>query len=564
MSTRAPERPRVLDRRQCLQAAAALAFAACSTPRRGPLSAEPELVLRGGEVHDGLGGAPLRVDLGVREGRIVKLGRFEPPRGARVLDVAGLVVAPGFVDIHTHSDRSIFEWPSADSRVLQGCTTEITGNCGSSAAPREAAQVGEEQDAVRAGWTDVRSYAEAWRANRAALNQALLVGHGTLRSAVIGDEDRAASGTELAEMGRRLDLALEQGAIGLSTGLEYVPGIYTPSDEIEFLARRVARQGGLYASHMRSEEEHLLDAVRETLDVGRRTGVRVQVSHLKAAGRPHWGSQGEAIGMIESARAEGLDVMADAYPYTAYSTTLTILLEPWSREGGSEKILARLAQPEARARMQAEIAGHVARDPGAFDAIVVSSVGSPKLQDCVGKNLEEIAAAWGVDPSTAYLRLLEESFADVGYVGHAMSEENVARVLAHPLVMIGSDGRSMAHSGRALEQKPHPRSWGTFARVLGHYCREKRLFDLPTALRKMTSMPAERARLADRGRIGLGLAADLVVFDPRTVADRATFDEPQRPAQGFAHVLVNGEAVLLNGSPTAARPGRWLGAARAG
>jgi N-acyl-D-amino-acid deacylase len=549
---------RRIERRQVLRGAAALAFASCANSRGADARAEPELVLRGGEVHDGLGSPPRRVDVGIRAGRIVALGALEPPSGARVLDVAGLCVAPGFVDIHTHSDRSIFEWPSADSRILQGCTTEITGNCGSSAAPRDPAAPPDEDETVRATWTDVRSYAEAWRANDAALNQALLVGHGTLRRAVVGDGDRAATDAELAELGRRLDLALEQGAIGLSTGLEYVPGIYTPASEIEFLARIVARRGGLYASHMRGEEEHLLDALRETLDVGRQTGVRVQVSHLKAAGRPHWGAQAEAIAMIERARAEGVDVMADAYPYTAYSTTLTLLLEPWSREGGAQRVLERLKDPELRARMQAEIAGHVARDPGSFDAIVVSSVGSPRVQECVGRNLAEIAAAWGVDPSTAYLRLLEDSGADVGYVGHAMSEENVARVLAHPLVMIGSDGRSMARTGRALEQQPHPRSYGTFARVLGHYCREQRLFDLPTAIRKMTSMPAGRARLADRGRIAQGCAADLAVFDARTVADVATFDDPQQPARGFVHVLVNGELVVEGGSPTGARPGAWL------
>jgi N-acyl-D-amino-acid deacylase len=546
------------DRRLFLRAGAAaagLAATSCSALRG---SRPFDVVLAGGKVVDGTGAPMFTTDVGLRGDRIAAIGSVDPRDAALVLDVRGLCVAPGFIDIHTHSDRSIFEWPQADSRIRQGCTTEITGNCGGSAAPRDPKEPEEEDKGPRANWTDVRSYIGAWRANGAALNHAMLIGHGTLRRAVMGDVDRAATKSELADMVRRLELALDQGGLGLSTGLEYVPGIYTPAAEIEELARVVARRGGLYASHMRSEEEHLLDAVREILAVGRKTGVRVQVSHLKACGKPNWGSQEAAIALIEAARAEGLDVMADAYPYTAYSTTLTILLEPWSREGGADAIVARLKDPAQRARMRTEIGPHVQRDPGDYDAIVISSVSSPEQQVCVGKNLVEIAHLWSVEPAEAYLRLLEGSKADVGYVGHAMSEANVERVLAHPLVMIGSDGRSMAPTGRALDDKPHPRSYGTFPRVLGYYCRERQLFDLPTAVRKMTSMPAERAKLADRGRIAVGTAADLVVFDAATVGDGATFDDPQRYPHGIVHVLVNGEPVVRDDRVTGARPGHWL------
>lgn len=552
----------VIDRRSFLQVTAAgagLALTGCSALRG---SRQYDLVLAGGTVVDGTGAPAFTADVALRGDRIVSVGNLDSSRAAHVIDVRGLCVSPGFVDIHTHSDRSIFEWPSAESRIRQGCTSEVTGNCGSSAAPRDPKEKDEDDARAHATWTGVRSYAAAWRANHAALNHALLVGHGTLRSQVIGDVDRAATGAELAAMVRLLETALDEGAIGLSTGLEYVPGIYTPAAEIQTLAAVVAKRGGLYASHMRSEEEHLLDAVRETIDVGRKTGVRVQVSHLKAAGRPHWGFQTQAIDLIVSARAEGIDVMADAYPYTAYSTTLTILLEPWSREGGGEAITARLADPKLRARMQAEIGPHVARDPGAWDAIVISSVGSATQQECVGKNLDEIASLWKVEPAEAYLRLLEGSKASVSYVGHGMSETNVEMVLAHPLVMIGSDGRSMAPTGRALDDKPHPRSYGTFPRVLGHFCRERKLFDLATAVRKMTSMPADRARLADRGRIAVGNAADLVVFDANTVGDDATFEDPQHYPHGIMRVFVNGEAVVEGDHVTGARPGRWLESTR--
>ena len=546
-----------LGRRQFLGGlAAASVLGACAgvAPSR-----RFDVVLKGGRVVDGSGREPFEADVALLGDRIAHVGSIEAASGARTLDASGLCIAPGFIDIHTHSDRTIFEWPGADSRVRQGCTTEITGNCGSSAAPRDPLrETGEDEDGPKATWTDVRSYAEAWRANDAVLNHALLVGHGTLRRAVIGEVDRAATADELAEMGRRLELALEQGAIGLSSGLEYVPGIYTPPQELVELARIVARRGGLYASHLRNEEERLVESVREACEVGRTTGVRVQVSHLKAAGRANWGSQGEALAVIERARASGVDVMADAYPYTAYSTTLQILLEPWSREGGSEAIVARLKDPDQRARMRREIGPHVQREPGDFDLIVISSVGAPECQPCVGKNIVQIAEMWSVEPAEAYMRLLELSKGDVGFVGHGMSEDNVERVLAHPLVMVGSDGRSMAPTGRALDDRPHPRSYGTFPRVLEHYVRERRLFDLATAVRKMTSMPAERAGLRDRGRVEPGFAADLVLFDAERVADRATFDDPQRYPTGIEHVFVNGELAVEREQPTGARPGVWL------
>lgn len=549
-----------IDRRQFLVAAAG-AVAACSTARsRGLAPGERcDLLLQGGLVVDGSGGPAFAADVAIRGDRIAGIGSYDARDAGSVLDARGLHVAPGFVDIHTHSDRSILRWPGADSRVRQGCTTEITGNCGSSAAPRDAAADAEAEPGAPPAWTDVRSYIAAWQQKDPALNQAMLVGHGSLRRAVLGDADRAATADELAAMARRLERALAEGAIGMSTGLEYVPGIYTGAAEIEHLAAIVAAHGGLYASHMRSEEEHLLAAVDETIAVGRRTGVRVQVSHLKACGRPNWGLLDAAIARIEAARRDGVDVMADAYPYTAYSTTLTILLEPWSREGGSAAIVERLRDPALRAKMLAELGPHVERDPGAFDLVVVASVAAADHQACVGRSIAAIAAMWKVEPPEAVLRLLEASAGDVSYVGHGMADAGVERVLAHPLVMIGSDGRAMAPGGRVLE-RPHPRSYGTFPRVLGLYCRERRLFDLPTAVRKMTAMPAERARLRDRGTIAVGAFADLVAFDAATIVDRATYDAPQEFPVGIAHVLVNGEPVVQGGQPTARRPGRFVSA----
>lgn len=551
-----------LDRRSFLALASGLAASCAAGPERGLRRGERcDLLLQGGTVLDGTGAAGFVADVAVQGDRIVGIGSFDARDAGLVLDVKGLHVCPGFVDIHTHSDSSIFRWPGAESRVRQGVTTEVTGNCGGSAAPSRVREDDEETDASEPGrptrWDRVLAYGAAWLEADPAVNHALLVGHGTLRRAVMGDVDRACTEAELAAMVALLEQALDDGAIGMSTGLEYVPGIYSQPAEIERLARSVARKGGLYASHMRSEEDQLLQAVDEVLAVGRRTGVRVQVSHLKACGRANWPLLEEAIRRIERARIEGVDVMADAYPYTAYSTTLTILLEPWSREGGSSEIVKRLRDPALRARMHAELGPHVARDPGGFELIVIASVDAKEHENCIGRSLEEVAAAWKCDAAEAVLRLLDASNCGVSFIGHGIASEGVDRVLAHPLVMVGSDGRTMAPVGRVVD-RPHPRSYGTFPRVLGVYCREQRLFDLPTAIRKMTALPAERAGLTDRGVLRQGTFADLVVFDAATVRDQATYADPQRYPTGIVHVAVNGELVVRDGEGTRARPGRFL------
>jgi N-acyl-D-aspartate/D-glutamate deacylase len=323
------------------------------------------------------------------------------------------------------------------------------------------------------------------------------------------------------------------------------------------MARIVARRGGLYASHIRNEEVALLEAVNEAIEIGRRAGVRVEVSHLKAAGRPNWGKQRAAINLIESARRSGIDVLADAYPYTAYSTGLSIFLEPWAREGGTQAIVRRLQDAQQRACIREEVAVRLASDPGDYDLVVIARLHTEKNLALVGKNLVEIGEGWKIEPLDVLLRLLEEE-GSVSFIGHGMSAANVEMVLAHPLVMIGSDGTSMAPVGRAAQARPHPRSYGTCPRVLGHYVRERGLFDLPTAVKKMTSMPADQVGLADRGRIARGQKADLVVFNAATVTDEATFEAPHRYPVGIRHVLVNGAFVVEQGRHTGARPGRVL------
>jgi len=553
-----------LSRRRFLkEGGAAAAGLAVARPTGAAVTPPFDLVLKGGTILDGTGGPAYPADLGIVGDRIAAVGEIASSQGRRVVDVAGRHVAPGFIDVHTHSDETILAYPTADSRVRQGITTEVTGNCGSSAAPLAGAFTEERRtdlrdEGVEPDWTDVASYFQRIERMRMSLNQALLLGQGTLRRNAIGVANRPLTPDELRGVLRALDDGLEQGAIGLSTGLEYVPGTFTPTDEIVEMARTVARRGGIYASHTRNEEAQLLEAVHEAIDIGRRAGLRVQVSHLKAAGSGNWNKQGAALELIEWARRDGVEVLADAYPYTAYSTDLDILVPAWAREGGAKALVGRLADPAERTRIRAEVVATVAGDPGDWDRIVIARVRTEQNQGAVGKDMARLAAEWRMEPVDALLRLLTEEEASVSYIGHAMSPENVERVLRSPLVMIGSDGRSMAPTGRAAASRPHPRSYGTYPRVLGYYGRERKLFDLPTAVRKMTSLPADQFGLPDRGRIARGKKADLVVFDAATVKDEATFEDPHKYPTGIFLVFVNGVAVVEGGGHTGARPGRVL------
>lgn len=554
-----------LTRRKFVQEVAAGAFGVAAFPHL-QLQATPsfDLVIRGSTILDGTGAPAWTADIGILGDMIAALGSISPEQGKRTIDASGLHAAPGFIDIHTHSDSRIFRYPTADSRVRQGVTTEVTGNCGGSAAPIDGARADERRanlsrDLDRpVSWSSVRSYLEALQANGLSINHALLLGQGTLRSNAIGLVDRRLTEAELKGVLRAVEQGLDEGAFGLSTGLEYTPGRYTPTEEITAMARIVARAGGVYTSHIRNEEARLLESVNEAISIGRQAGVRVEVSHLKAAGRPNWAMQAAAIDLIESARRQGVEVLADAYPYTAYSTGLSIFVSDWALDGGWPALSARLKNGTDRARIRTEMRDRIRNEPGDYELIVISSVDSEADREFVGQNVAGIANTWRVEPVDAILRLLEQNEGDVGYIGHAMSPENVALVLRHPLVMIGSDGYSMAPEGPAARTRPHPRSYGTFPRVLGYYTREQHLFDLPTAVRKMTSMPADQAGLRDRGRIARGKKADLVLFDANAIRDQATFDDPHRYPTGVPFVIVNGRLVVDEGRHTGAKPGQVL------
>ena len=503
----------------------------------GPAQQRPafDVILRGGRVVDGTG-APARVaDVGIRDGRIAAIGTLS---GAReVVDVRGLVVAPGFIDVHTHAD-DIAGTPDAANFTRMGVTTIVAGNCGSSALNLSVAF-------------------EEIRAARPAVNYASLIGHNTVRSSVMGSDQRAPTLPELAKMQSLVFKAMADGAVGFSTGLQYVPGTYAATPEIIELARVAANAGGLYASHMRNEGTALEQAIKETLMVGYRSAARVQISHLKIDAKSRWGASDVALKMIDDARAAGQDVRADQYAYTAGSSGLGIRFPSWALEGGREKTIERLNDPATWASIKAEMQ-QLVRERG-FDDLSWGTVASYRADPSLnGLTMAQVAqklhGSANADAQFEAARTLMLGGAP-SMVYHFMDEADVERIMKHPHVGIAADSGVIAPSETT---RPHPRGYGNNPRVLGRYVRERKVISLEEAVRKMTSLPADHFRLAGRGRIAAGAAADIVVFDPARVRDVATFEKPHAYPEGIPHVVVNGVFVVRDGKTTGERPGAVL------
>jgi len=526
-----------------------------------------DLKIEGAEVIDGTGRPGARADVGIKDDRIVAIGDLHREPAGRNLHAAGKVVTPGFIDMHSHSDWRLWENRRAESKVRQGVTTEVVGNCGFSPAPASDEFVDELRGFalhVPAGmdfrWRSVGEYLRAFDATATAVNVIQLIGHGTLRIAAMGFARRPPTTAELGVMQKLLADGIEDGAWGLSTGLIYAPGSYATTEEIVALASVAARHRGFYASHIRGEGATLLDAVREAIHVGREADLPVQISHVKAAGRPNWGKVADALQLIDAARAEGLDVMADVYPYTASSTSLRTLLPDWALEGGVAAMVERLGDPDVRARIRRDVespaTGQSLLDRIGWENVMVAF--SPRRKDAEGKRIAEIAASRGMDALDAALELIVAEGGKGSMILFQLDERDLRRALAHPAVMIGSDGSALAPYGDLAAGKPHPRSYGTFPRVLGEYARNERVLPLPQAVHKMTGLPARRLGLKDRGVVAVGAKADLVVFDARRVADRATYQDPHQYPSGIEHVLVNGSFVIKDGEHTGSLPGRLL------
>jgi len=526
------------------------------------------LLIRGGTVVDGSGAPARTADVAVEGERIAAVAPRLSGPADRVIDAAGHVVTPGFVDMHSHSDLFYFACPSAESKIRQGVTTEVVGMCSFSQAPLRPDQ----HDIVR-GWAggigaslDLRwetfaQYLDALRAMRPSVNVAHFVGHGALRIAAMGFEARPAGPDDLKGMQRLLGEAMDAGAFGFSTGLVYAPSAYSNTEELIALAKSISSRGGYYFSHIRGESSMLLDSINEAIRIGEEAGVGVQVSHVKASGKENWPKIDAALRLFETARARGVDVLGDVYPYNAGSTKLDNMMPTWAHDGGLAKLLERLADRATRRRIVEECLidgerwGTVSQGGIGFDQVFIASCRRRELE---GLNLAQIARQSGQPPAEVLMNLLLEEKCTVGMVSFSQSIDNVAKVLAHPALMIGSDSIPLYEGEGDRPGKPHPRTYGTFPRVLGEYARERKLFSLETAVHKMTGMAAARIGLRERGLVQPGYFADLTVVDPATVKDESTYAEPHRYPTGIPYVLVNGAVVVDGGRMGAARPGRIL------
>ena len=507
-----------------------------------PLIAQPsgyDLVLKGGRIVDGTGAPWYRADLAIRGDTIARIAPAIAEPATRVIDVGGQVVAPGLIDIHTHARRGIFEVPTADNYLRQGVTTLIEGPDGGSPVP-------------------LGPFLAKVASTRMTPNLASFIGQGSVRSSVMGEVDRAATPEEVEKMRGLVRQGMEEGALGLSSGLFYVPGAFTPTAEVVELAKVAGRFGGIHISHIRDEASKVLDSVRETIAIGEQGGLPTQVTHHKIVGKKYWGQSVQTLRLIDEARARGVDATLDQYPYTASATGIaSALLPPWALEGGRDATLKRLANADQRAKIKFTTAAIIRDERGGGDPknVVVSSCQfDPSL---AGMNLAQITQRRGLpvtidNAAETVLWIVEQGGAQG--IFHAIDENDLQRILVHPATMIGSDGE-VPIFGR---NHPHPRSYGTFSRVLGVYVRDKKLLPLEVAIQKMSSFPAQRLGLTDRGVLKQGLKADLAVFDPARVRDTATFEKPHSYAEGISYVVVNGQVALDSGKMTDARPGRVL------
>ena len=519
------------------------------------------LTVKGVRIIDGTGAPWFEGEVSVRDGVIVEVGRKVSAACGRVIDGHGLALAPGFIDSHSHSDTTWFVDNRGESKIRQGVTTEVTGQCGSSPAPatakRKSAQVAAVTDEGMAmDWTTFGEYLDKLERAGVGLNIVPLVGHGAIRGSAMGYDNRPPTESEMREMKALLVEALEAGAFGFSSGLIYPPSSYADTEELIELAKVMAPYGGLYATHMRQEGVRLLESLAEAIRIGREANVSVQISHHKASGEKAWGLVKDSLAMIEKARKEGVDVTCDQYPYIASATGLASIIPGWAHEGGPKALLARLKDPEVSKGLKEEV--ERSQRGGGWSRLMITGVKSEKNKFAQGKTMTEIAKVWGTSEVEAAWRLLVEEELEVGQARFGMCEEDVKTVMAHPCVMIGSDSSCSAVDGPLAKGHPHPRSFGTFPRVLGKYAREEKVLSLEQGVYKMTGLSAWRMKLWDRGLVRPGMKADLTLFDPDTVIDTATFELPMSYPKGIEMVIVNGAVVLEGGKHTGRIAGKVL------
>jgi dihydroorotase/N-acyl-D-amino-acid deacylase len=526
-----------------------------------------DVLIRNGRIVDGTGAPWFRADLGVRGDRIVEIGMLAGRPARTTIDASNLVVAPGFIDMLGQSEFNVLVDPRAASKITQGITTEITGE-GASIAPLDealakSAQPQYERFKVLLDFRTLDEYFARLGRTPPALNVGTFVGAGGLRAYVVGQEQRAARPDEIAKMRALVEAAMQDGALGLSTSLQYVPGRFASTEEIIELARVAKAHGGIYITHQRSESSQIMSSLDEVFAVARGADIPAEVWHLKTAYKANWGRMGEVLKRFDEARAGGLDVTFNMYPYDRASNGLDACLPLWVREGGLERMLQRLKDPALRERIKRDMDDPNAKDwenqwygSGGGAGVMVSTVLDPALRQWEGKNLVQIGREMGKDPRDAAMDLVIADRGETSVIISIMREDDVRLALSHPMMAIGTDSGARAEDGPLSESKSHPRAWGSFPRILGKYVRDEKLMPLEEAVRRFTSRPATRLGIADRGLLRPGFKADITIFNPETIRDRSTFEDPTHYSEGVVHVLVNGQAVVSGGTITAARPGQ--------
>ena len=550
---------------QALTFATLAALAGCATPARDA-DAPFDVVIENGHVIDGSGSPWYAADVGIRGGRITAIGHLAGQKAVKRVDAHGDVVAPGFIDMLGQSDLTILVNPHLPSKIFQGITTEITGEGGSAAPLNDsiiaADRVTYDHLKVTPDWRTMAQYFTRLEKQGMGINLASYVGATQVRRMVLGDVDRQPSVEELERMKALVRAAMEEGAVGVSSSLQYAPAPYATTEELIALAGEAAKYGGVYATHMRSEGAHVFDAIDEAVRIGREAKIPVEIWHLKAAGKPQWGLMPKIVAKIEAARASGVEVGADTYAYPAWFNSTSAFVPPWAHDGGDKKMLERLKDPAMRARIKKDMLTPNApwenewqEVPGP-EAILIAVVSNPKLLPLQGKTLAQIAKERGKDPIETLMDILVE---DDGFTSNAvfgMSEPDVALALQQPWTSLDNDSQGTSPDGALGSEHPHPRAYGTFPRILRKYVREEHKLTLEDAIRKLSALPAQRMRLADRGVLKQGMWADVVVFNPDSVTDRATFEKPNQLSVGMRWVLVNGVPVIADGKATEALPGR--------
>ncbi len=527
-----------------------------------------DLVITNGHIMDGTGSPWYSGDIGIRDGKVAAIGNLSAASRSRTIDAQGKVVAPGFIDMLGQSELTILVEPRLPSKIYQGITTEITGE-GNSAAPLndaiiQADRLGYDHYQITPDWRTFRQYFARLEKQGMGINLASYVGATQVRRMVLGDDDRQPDAGELERMKDLVRSAMQDGAVGVSTSLQYPPAPYAKTNELIALASEASRFGGIYATHMRNESDSVLTAIDEALRIGQEAHIPVEIWHIKVAGKENWGRMPEVVAKINAARAQGIDVSANTYAYPAWFNGLSAFVPQWAHDGGDAKLIERLKDPATRARIRKdmltpsqtwdnewlEIAGP--------ESVLIGVVQNPKLLPLQGKTLAEIANIWNKDPMDALFDFLIEDKAFTSVAVFGMSEPDVALALEQPWVSIDNDSEGTSPEGILGQEHPHPRAYGTFPRILRKYVREEKKLTLEDAIRKFSALPAQRMRLTDRGVLKAGMWADVVVFDPQTIHDVATFDNPNQLSQGMEYVLVNGVPVIDNGKMTGARPGKVL------